>query len=91
MKKFKINVYQAANIAYWVSLLEYLLYFAAFWTVCDTSPVAGLTVSYQGYVLWDSGLQVLRHQDDFSCQESARSSISVLYSKFTRPFACIRQ
>ncbi|XP_014725565.1 PREDICTED: solute carrier organic anion transporter family member 1A2 [Sturnus vulgaris] len=48
MKKFKINNYQAANIAFWVSLLEYLLYFAAYWTVCDTSPVAGLTVSYQG-------------------------------------------
>ncbi|RLW01722.1 hypothetical protein DV515_00007765, partial [Chloebia gouldiae] len=48
MKKFKINLYQAANIAFWVSLLEYLLYFAAYWTVCDTSPVAGLTVSYQG-------------------------------------------
>uniref|UniRef100_A0A8C0U400 Solute carrier organic anion transporter family member n=1 Tax=Cyanistes caeruleus TaxID=156563 RepID=A0A8C0U400_CYACU len=51
MKKFKISIYQAANIAFWVSLLEYLLYFAAYWTVCDTSPVAGLTVSYQGYVV----------------------------------------
>ncbi|XP_052646633.1 LOW QUALITY PROTEIN: solute carrier organic anion transporter family member 1A2-like [Harpia harpyja] len=48
MKKFKINIYQAANIAFWVSLLEYLLYFAAYWTVCDTSPIAGLTVSYEG-------------------------------------------
>ncbi|KFQ19028.1 Solute carrier organic anion transporter family member 1A2, partial [Merops nubicus] len=48
MKKFKINIYQAAHIAFWVSLLEYLLYFAAFWTVCDSSPVAGLTVSYEG-------------------------------------------
>ncbi|NXV93620.1 SO1A2 protein, partial [Calonectris borealis] len=47
MKKFKIHIYQAANIAFWVSLLEYLLYFAAYWTVCDTSPVAGLTVSYE--------------------------------------------
>ncbi|NXL47537.1 SO1A2 protein, partial [Podilymbus podiceps] len=47
MKKFKINIYQAVNIAFWVSLLEYLLYFAAYWTVCDTSPVAGLTVSYE--------------------------------------------
>ncbi|NWZ29298.1 SO1A2 protein, partial [Asarcornis scutulata] len=47
MKKFKINIYQAAHIAFWVSLLEYLLYFAAYWTVCDTSPVAGLTVSYE--------------------------------------------
>lgn len=60
MKKFKINSYQAAKIAFWVSLLEYLLYFAAYWTVCDTSPVAGLTVSYQGYVLCNSrGLESL--------------------------------
>uniref|UniRef100_A0A8D0FQZ4 Solute carrier organic anion transporter family member n=1 Tax=Strix occidentalis caurina TaxID=311401 RepID=A0A8D0FQZ4_STROC len=49
MKKLKINIYQAANIAFWVSLLDYLLYFAAYWTVCDTSQVAGLTVSYEGY------------------------------------------
>ncbi|NXF62530.1 SO1A2 protein, partial [Ciccaba nigrolineata] len=47
MKKLKINIYQAANIAFWVSLLDYLLYFAAYWTVCDTSQVAGLTVSYE--------------------------------------------
>ncbi|NWI25955.1 SO1A2 protein, partial [Sula dactylatra] len=47
MKKFKINIYGAANIAFWVSLLEYLLYFAAYWTVCDTAPVAGLTISYE--------------------------------------------
>ncbi|NXE28763.1 SO1A2 protein, partial [Ardeotis kori] len=47
MKKFKINIYQAANIAFWISLLEYLIYFTAFWTVCDPSPVAGLTVSYE--------------------------------------------
>uniref|UniRef100_A0A8B9J3I4 Solute carrier organic anion transporter family member n=1 Tax=Amazona collaria TaxID=241587 RepID=A0A8B9J3I4_9PSIT len=48
MKKFKTNIYQAAKIAFWVSLLEYLLYFGAYWTICDTSPVAGLTVSYEG-------------------------------------------
>ncbi|NXO03828.1 SO1A5 protein, partial [Rhinopomastus cyanomelas] len=47
MKKFKINIYQAAKIAFWLSLLDYLLYFAAYWTVCDTAPVAGLTVSYE--------------------------------------------
>ncbi|NXJ10605.1 SO1A2 protein, partial [Odontophorus gujanensis] len=48
MKKFKINTYQAAHIAFWVTLLDYLLYFIAFWTICDTSPVAGLTVTYEG-------------------------------------------
>ncbi|NXY41868.1 SO1A5 protein, partial [Ceuthmochares aereus] len=47
MKKFKINIYQAAKIAFWLSFLVYLLYFSTFWTVCDTPPVAGLTVSYE--------------------------------------------
>ncbi|XP_009670198.2 solute carrier organic anion transporter family member 1A2 isoform X2 [Struthio camelus] len=48
MKKFKTNISQAATIAFWISLLEYLLYFTAHWTICDPSPVAGLTVSYEG-------------------------------------------
>nr|XP_025039524.1 solute carrier organic anion transporter family member 1A2 [Pelodiscus sinensis]XP_025039525.1 solute carrier organic anion transporter family member 1A2 [Pelodiscus sinensis]XP_025039526.1 solute carrier organic anion transporter family member 1A2 [Pelodiscus sinensis]XP_025039527.1 solute carrier organic anion transporter family member 1A2 [Pelodiscus sinensis] len=48
MKKFKINTNQAANIAFWISLIEYLIFFAAYFTVCDNSPVAGLTVSYEG-------------------------------------------
>uniref|UniRef100_A0A8C3XW75 Solute carrier organic anion transporter family member n=1 Tax=Chelydra serpentina TaxID=8475 RepID=A0A8C3XW75_CHESE len=48
MKKFKITTIQAANIAFWISLIEYLIYFAAYFTVCENSPVAGLTVSYEG-------------------------------------------
>ncbi|EMP25016.1 Solute carrier organic anion transporter family member 1A6 [Chelonia mydas] len=48
MKKFKISTIQAANIAFWISLIEYLIYFAAYFTVCENSPVAGLTVSYEG-------------------------------------------
>ncbi|NWI11189.1 SO1A2 protein, partial [Crypturellus soui] len=47
MKKFKTNTSQAATIAFWISLLEYLLYFSIYWTICDASPVAGLTVSYE--------------------------------------------
>ncbi|XP_025891337.1 solute carrier organic anion transporter family member 1A2-like [Nothoprocta perdicaria] len=48
MKKFKTNTFQAANIAFWISLSGYLLYFSTYWTICDASPVAGLTVSYEG-------------------------------------------
>ncbi|XP_074839828.1 solute carrier organic anion transporter family member 1A2-like isoform X2 [Carettochelys insculpta] len=48
MKKFKINTFQAANIAFWISLTEYLIFFTAFYTVCENVPVAGLTVSYEG-------------------------------------------
>ncbi|KAM8821196.1 solute carrier organic anion transporter family member 1A4-like [Eudromia elegans] len=48
MKKFKTNISQAANIAFWISLLEYLLSFGIFWNICGALPVAGLTVSYEG-------------------------------------------
>ncbi|XP_027694655.1 solute carrier organic anion transporter family member 1A2 [Vombatus ursinus] len=48
MKKFKINMKQAAYIAFCMSLLDYFLNMLCFLTVCDNSPVAGLTVSYEG-------------------------------------------
>ncbi|KAM6161958.1 solute carrier organic anion transporter family member 1A2 isoform 1-T1 [Erethizon dorsatum] len=48
MKKFKITVKQAAHIACWLSILEYLLYFLSFLMTCDNSPVAGITTSYEG-------------------------------------------
>ncbi|XP_072509653.1 solute carrier organic anion transporter family member 1A2 [Notamacropus eugenii] len=48
MKKFKINVKQAAYVAFCISLLDYLLNMLHFLTVCDNSPIAGLTVSYEG-------------------------------------------
>ncbi|KAM5333580.1 solute carrier organic anion transporter family member 1A2 isoform 1-T3 [Glossophaga mutica] len=48
MKKFKITVKQAAHIAFWLSLMDYLLYFLCFLMVCDNSAVAGLTASYKG-------------------------------------------
>ncbi|XP_070610432.1 solute carrier organic anion transporter family member 1A2 isoform X2 [Erythrolamprus reginae] len=48
MKKFKINTYQAAHIAFWSSLIEYLIYFSAFAMFCKNSSVAGLSVSYKG-------------------------------------------
>lgn len=50
MKKFKINIYQAAHIAFWSSLIEYLIYYSAFAMNCKNSSVAGLSVSYEGYV-----------------------------------------
>ncbi|XP_048191137.1 solute carrier organic anion transporter family member 1A2 [Perognathus longimembris pacificus] len=48
MKKFKITVKQAAHIACWLSILEYLLYFFTFLMTCDNSSVAGITTSYEG-------------------------------------------
>ncbi|XP_014687874.3 solute carrier organic anion transporter family member 1A2 isoform X1 [Equus asinus] len=48
MKKFKITVKQAAHIGCWFSLIEYLLYYLCFLMICDNSPVAGITTSYEG-------------------------------------------
>ncbi|KAM5262912.1 solute carrier organic anion transporter family member 1A2 [Ctenodactylus gundi] len=48
MKKFKITVKQAAHIACWLSILEYLLFFSSFFMTCENSPVAGITTSYEG-------------------------------------------
>ncbi|XP_037701010.1 solute carrier organic anion transporter family member 1A2 [Choloepus didactylus] len=48
MKKYKLTVKQAAHIGCWLSLLEYLLYFFAFLTVCENSSVAGITTAYDG-------------------------------------------
>ncbi|XP_074050415.1 solute carrier organic anion transporter family member 1A2 [Macrotis lagotis] len=48
MKKFKINMKQAAYIAFCISLFDYFLNMLCFLTICDNSPVAGLSVSYEG-------------------------------------------
>uniref|UniRef100_A0ABI7YFU9 Solute carrier organic anion transporter family member n=1 Tax=Felis catus TaxID=9685 RepID=A0ABI7YFU9_FELCA len=48
MKKFKITVKQAAHIACWLSLTEYLLHFLCFLMICDNSSVAGITTTYNG-------------------------------------------
>lgn len=52
MKKFKITVKQAAHIACWLALFEYILHFIGFLLTCDNYPVAGLTTSYEGYVVF---------------------------------------
>ncbi|XP_042324634.1 solute carrier organic anion transporter family member 1A2 isoform X2 [Sceloporus undulatus] len=48
MKKYKINTYKAAHIGFWTSVVEYLLYFSAFFMFCRNASVAGLTISYGG-------------------------------------------
>ncbi|KAL8222295.1 UNVERIFIED_CONTAM: hypothetical protein K2H54_075391 [Gekko kuhli] len=48
MKKFKISTYRAAHIAFWSSVVEFLVYFSAYAMVCKNSSVAGLTISYEG-------------------------------------------
>ncbi|XP_039738479.1 solute carrier organic anion transporter family member 1A2 isoform X1 [Pteropus medius] len=48
MQKFKITVKQAAHIGFWLSLIEFLIYFLRFLMICDNSSVAGITTSYEG-------------------------------------------
>ncbi|XP_036107702.1 solute carrier organic anion transporter family member 1A2 [Molossus molossus] len=48
MKKFKITVKQAAHVAFWLSFVDFLLYFSCFFMICDNSSVAGITMSYEG-------------------------------------------
>lgn len=48
MKKFKITVKQAAHIAFWLSFIDFILYFSCFFMTCDNSSVAGVTTSYKG-------------------------------------------
>ena len=52
MKKFKITAVQAAHIGCWLSFAEYLLHFLCFFMICDSSSVAGITKSYEGYVIF---------------------------------------
>ncbi|XP_075459064.1 solute carrier organic anion transporter family member 1C1-like isoform X2 [Ascaphus truei] len=48
MKKFKIKILGAAKLVLGSSLLGYLVLMSLFAVGCGNSPVAGLTVSYQG-------------------------------------------
>lgn len=50
MKKFRIGVCGAAKIYLGSSVLGYLLFLSLFALGCENSDVAGLTISYQGYV-----------------------------------------
>lgn len=50
MKKFRIGVFGAAKIYLGSSVLGYLLFLSLFALGCENSDVAGLTISYQGYV-----------------------------------------
>jgi solute carrier organic anion transporter family protein 1C len=50
MKKFRISVYGAAKLYLGSSIVGYLLFLSLFAMGCENSKVAGLTVSYQGYV-----------------------------------------
>lgn len=50
MKKFKISVCGAAKLYLGSAVFGYLLFLSLFALGCENFDVAGLTVSYQGYV-----------------------------------------
>lgn len=50
MKKYKLGVMGAAKFAFGTSLLGYFLSLFFLAMSCDNAKVAGITVSYTGYV-----------------------------------------
>lgn len=59
MKKFRISVCGAAKLYLGSSVFGYLLFLSLFALGCENSDVAGLTVSYQGYVPSLNSLRIL--------------------------------
>lgn len=51
MKKFQLNVLGAARLSVGSSFFGYLLLLLLFAMGCRNADVAGLTISYQGYVV----------------------------------------
>lgn len=51
MKKFKLGIMGAAKFALGTSLLGYFLSLFFFALGCENTKVAGITVSYDGYVI----------------------------------------
>lgn len=65
MKKFRLGVFEATKLYLGSSVFGYLLFLSLFALGCENPRVAGLTVSYQGYVpsqhhlrRWDSLIQL---------------------------------
>uniref|UniRef100_A0A672HJE1 Solute carrier organic anion transporter family member n=1 Tax=Salarias fasciatus TaxID=181472 RepID=A0A672HJE1_SALFA len=50
MKRYKLSVVSGAQLSFATSFLAYLLLLLQFGTKCDNLPVAGLTISYNGYL-----------------------------------------
>lgn len=50
MKKFRLGVFEATKLYLGSSVFGYLLFLSLFALGCENPGVAGLTVSYQGYV-----------------------------------------
>lgn len=51
MKKYKLSIMGAAKFAFGTSLLGYFLSLLFFAMGCENAKVAGITVSYSGYVI----------------------------------------
>lgn len=51
MKKYKLGIMGAAKFAFGTSLLGYFLSLFFFAMGCENTKVAGITVSYNGYVM----------------------------------------
>ncbi|KAK2508113.1 hypothetical protein MC885_020658 [Smutsia gigantea] len=61
MKKFRVSMCGAAKLYLGSSILGYLLFLSLFALGCENSDVAGLTISYQGYVQLLNNLRKLAY------------------------------
>uniref|UniRef100_A0A3B3VSN5 Solute carrier organic anion transporter family member n=1 Tax=Poecilia latipinna TaxID=48699 RepID=A0A3B3VSN5_9TELE len=52
MRRYKLSVVSGAQLSFATSFMGYLLLLLQFGTKCDNRPVAGLTVSYNGSMLF---------------------------------------
>uniref|UniRef100_A0A3B4UI78 Solute carrier organic anion transporter family member n=1 Tax=Seriola dumerili TaxID=41447 RepID=A0A3B4UI78_SERDU len=52
MKRYKLSVVSGAQLSFATSFMAYLLLLLQFGTKCDNIPVAGLTISYNGEMLF---------------------------------------
>lgn len=66
MKKFKLGIMGAAKFALGTSLLGYFLSLFFFALGCANARVAGITVSYDGYVIWKILNAVYGSSTDYS-------------------------
>uniref|UniRef100_A0A672HLN9 Solute carrier organic anion transporter family member n=1 Tax=Salarias fasciatus TaxID=181472 RepID=A0A672HLN9_SALFA len=67
MKRYKLSVVSGAQLSFATSFLAYLLLLLQFGTKCDNLPVAGLTISYNGYLFSVSTMLFSECNSDCSC------------------------
>lgn len=77
MKRYKLSLVSGAQLSFATSFMAYLLLLLQFGTKCDNIPVAGLTVSYNGSVLWHEEYMLIENVTDFGIFRSTACSLYI--------------